>query len=786
MTLTLLLGLSLAPLLPATAPPQKAQPEKTRPGSDGRITFEQAGGKAGAPRLDLSPSLPRWRWAPDGVHLIGGRGEETVWLDPTTGAEVEPKTASAEGAESPGLDELALTIEQAIGDSGVEGYAPKTIAKIAKQLATRAEQKSDDGGARMAYIDEELWFYSEASGARVLERGSNGEIRYDRLSPDGAWLTFVRDNDLNLIDTSNGTQRALTSGGGPDQFNGVLDWVYQEEIYGRGDFLGNFWAPDSKHTAYIALDESPVHEFTVVDHIEEGHFRVKPEVTNYPKVGDPNPIPSVGIAGVADGATAWVDLSAYDGQEILIVRVGWTPDGARCLVHVQDRIQTWADLLSVDPESGAATVLIRETSNAWTERPEAPIWLTDGSFLWHSHRTGTTHLYHYAADGTLIRPVTQGDWNMRRVVHVREEQAEGEAPAGHLWFDATEGGDIDTHLYRVALDGTGFRRLTQHRGTHLVSFNDERTAFIDRWSSLTDPGGVQCCDADGNVLRELGRATVPATETYALGAWELHRVELKDGTVLDAALLKPKDFDPARSYAVWVSTYSGPAAPSVRNRWNSSAYNQFLAQNGILVLQANVRTSTSRGLVHTAALYRRMGLQEVSDMVEVVDWLTANPWADGSRVGITGYSFGGTMTANCLMRTDRFKLGVAGGGVYDWRMYDSIYTERYMRTPVDNLSGFEETSVLAQAKNLREGSFLHMHHGIMDDNVHVQNMFQMAAALMRAGKTNWGMMAYPQTRHGVRDRNMSWHSQCVQWDLICQHLLPGRGASPAGATSGSY
>ncbi|MEM6675010.1 MAG: DPP IV N-terminal domain-containing protein [Planctomycetota bacterium] len=742
--------------------------------TEGALTLAQTNRGSGAARVSLSPELPRWRWAWDGVHLeLPGEKDEKGktgsprWFDARSGdaADFVPKEDGDAEAAAKAVSDLANRI------AGDGERPPKKAKKIAEAILQRPEQTSNDGTARMVYVDEELWVHRDGSDPIVVARGADGEIRYDRLAPDGAVVTFVRENDLYMIDAATGESHAITSNGGPERFNGVLDWVYQEEIYGRGDFLGHFWSPTGRHTAFLSLDESPVHEFTVVDHIEDDHFRVDPEVTNYPKVGDPNPIVSVGIADVRAGKTHWVDLSSYDGQEILVVRVGWTPDGARCLVHVQDRIQTWMDLLAVDPATGVGEVLIRETSDAWTERPEPPLWLADGTFLWQSHRTGTNHLYRYRADGTLVGAVTSGPWNLTSIDHVDEPT---EDALGAVWFQCTEGGDIDTNLYRVALDGSGFTRLTKDRGTHSVSFNGDRSMFIDRFSSLTVPGVVRLCDADGNIVRELARAERPAAD-IALGTWELHRVATRDGVELDAALLKPADFDPARKYAVWVSTYSGPAAPSVRNRWNTNAFFHYLAQNGVLVLQANVRTSTRRGHAATKALYRRVGLQEVDDMVDVVEWLTKNPWADAERVGITGYSFGGTMTANCLCRTDRFALGIAGGGVYDWRMYDTIYTERYMRTPSDNLEGYEATSVLGVAKDLR--GHLHLHHGIMDDNVHVQNMFQMAHALMKAGKTNWSMMAYAQTRHGIRDAQLSWHARQMEWELIREHLLDGAGGS---------
>jgi dipeptidyl-peptidase-4 len=754
-------------LCPAVASSQEAAATGKR-----ALTLEEVAGKPGVDQVRFSANLTPWTWDVWHGNVLSDFSEDGggKLYDPLTGKEVLAKDLGADSQDSKAdaATELALTIEDEIARVGRGVYTPKNIRKIAVELAVKAEQYSDDRKTRMVYVNDELWVRREGHAPLVVAKGAEGEIRYDRLSPNGLWVTYVRDNDLFIANAATGRVRPLTSNGGPDQFNGVLDWVYQEEIYGRGDFQAHFWSPAGTHTAFISLDESAVHEFTVVDHIESDHFRVKAEVTNYPKVGDPNPIPKVGIVHAEQGATAWVDLSRYDGQEILIVRVGWTPDGARCLVHVQDRIQTWADVLSVDPETGKGDILIRETSKTWTERPEDPTWLSDGSFLWQSHRTGTNHIYRYAADGTLMHAVTKGDGNVLAVEHLEEPS---ESSPGHVVFVSTADGDINSNVYRAPLDGSSVTRLTTGDGTHRVFFSEDRSMFIDRYSSLTNPGTLVLCDADGNVLRELSQGTVPAAEKFDLGKWELHRVKTRDGVELDVSILKPADFDPARPYAVSVATYSGPAAPSVRNRWNSSAYYQYLAQQGILTMQANVRTSTLRGQEATSALYRRVGLQEVEDMADMVDWLTAHPWADADRVMISGFSFGGTMTANCLMRTDKFALGFAGGGVYDWRMYDTIYTERYMRTPADNLEGFEETSVLSQAPNLDPDSHLHLFHGVMDDNVHVQNFFHMTRSLMAAGKTNWSMMLYPQTRHGIRSRDMRWHSKETEWSLIQEHLL---------------
>ena len=773
-------ALLLVPLVTAQDAPQDApQDPAPEPSTPKFLTLEQASGRAKAP--SFAARAESISWAPDGIHVQIGGGKEVRWLDPETLQEV-PAPAQPEGAEGepPTAEDTGRArrprpgapASPPLSDADRERVAKALQAlegvdeKLAEKLARRRGRTSADGAVRLIDGDAGLYFHGvdDQDDERVgIVPAEEGPFRLLDLTADGSVAGWVAHHDLHLVSTVTGDLIEVTDDGSDEFFNGELDWVYQEEVYGRGNFKSFWFSPAGGHVAFLTLDESPVHEFTVVDHVQDDTFRVKPETVNWPKAGDPNPTVALGIARTSDGQVTRVDLGAYEGIEFLIVRVGWTPAG-RCLFMVQDRIQTWCDVSVADPDTGAVETLFRENSETWVDRPSEPRWLADGTFLWESARTGYDHLYHYRADGTLIRPVTAGDWALTGVTAVDEE-------AGTVTFRATEGGAVNVNHYRVNLDGSGFQRLTRGPGSHSITFRADGRFLLDRVSSLAHPEEVRLCDATGDLLKVIDRGEIPAqAEGYPVARWELFEVPARDGQLLDVSVLKPVPFDPQQRYPVWVSTYSGPNAPSVRNRWNSNARYQFLAQNGVIVLQANVRSASGKGHWSTGTAYKQMGVVELRDLEDAVDWLTANPWADGSRVGITGYSYGGFMTAYAMLASDRFALGIAGGGVYDWGMYDTIYTERYMSTPQLNPEGYAVTSCLKRAGDLK--GYLHMHHGVMDDNVHFQNMMQLALALQKAGKTSWSVMPYPQNRHGISNRDQRWHSRLVEWELIQEHLRP--------------
>jgi dipeptidyl-peptidase-4 len=313
--------------------------------------------------------------------------------------------------------------------------------------------------------------------------------------------------------------------------------------------------------------------------------------------------------------------------------------------------------------------------------------------------------------------------------------------------------------------------LTQGAGSHDVAFNADRSLFLDTTSSLASPPAIRLCNAEGEVLETLARSDIPDLERFGFRHPELVQIPARDGFLMDATILWPPDFDSARAHPVWLATYSGPNAPSVRDRWNADAWFQFLAQQGIVVFQVNNRSSSGRGRVTTESCYENLGVGELADLEDAVEWLCRKPGVDPARVGITGWSYGGFMTAFALTHSDRFCLGIAGAGVYDWRDYDTIYTERFMRMPQNNVAGYERTSCVESAAGLT--GHLLLVHGTMDDNVHLQNTIQFVYALQKADKS-FELMLYPRSRHRIAPE-LRWHQRQLEWRTIEEHLLGRAG-----------
>ena len=609
--------------------------------------------------------------------------------------------------------------------------------------------------AALVTIADDLYVYDIAAGRISRLTNTSGVEDEPTFSPDGRRVAFVRSNNLHVVDVTTQQEQALTSDGGPQLLNGRLDWLYQEEIYGRGRWRAYWWSPDSSQVAFLQLDERPVPEYTVVDHIP---YRQGLEVTDYPKAGDPNPLVKLGIARLDGRPLLWASLEAYAGSEILIVNVDWTPD-SRSLVHqVQDREQTWLDLNLADAATGQPRRLLRETTKAWVSENGNPLWLADGSFLWFSERSGFKHLYHVGADGRLGRQVTNGRWDVRALYGVDQR-------AGAIYFGSGARDHLDTDVFRIGLNGDGMTRVSRTPGTHRASFNPSFSHYVDAWSTATVPPQVRLHRADGAEVRVIEANDVASLREHRLATPEFVQIKARDGFVMDAMLIKPPDFVSSRRYPVYQFTYAGPGTAQVRNQWGGSQYmfHQMLAQHGVIVWILDNRSAGGRGVEAQWPVYGRLGELELLDLEDGVAWLKQQPYVDGSRMLLSGWSFGGFMTAYALTHSASWAAGIVGAPVTDWRDYDTIYTERYMKLPANNADGYRRTAPRFSADRL-QGRLLLL-HGTMDDNVHVQNSVQFAYELQRAGKP-FEMMLYPRSRHGISDPRLNLHLRRLMFDFV--------------------
>lgn len=641
--------------------------------------------------------------------------------------------------------------------SQTEGFGMDTASQIAQ---SPFQQFNAAETAILISNAKDLWLYDiSGANARRLTNSPNAEELEADFSPDGKSVSFVRGNNLYVINASDGKETQLTKDGAEKIFNGSLVWVYEEELYGRGNKRGYWWSPDSSAIAFLRTDESPVQNFTVVNH--QGLYQ-EIENTPYPKAGAPNPIVRLGIAEIKGGEPRFVDTAKYTPEDFLIVRVAWSPDNRAVIYQAQNREQTFLDLNAAERNSGKTAALFTEKSPAWVEVIDNPIFLKDGTMIWNSARTGYKHLYLYDSSGKQIRQITSGDWEVRDYFGADEKN-------GFVYFSGTKDGYLAAQIYRVRLDGTGLQRISTGDGTHSVSFNPTFTHFIDTYSEATMPPQTRLHRADGKLERVLNENKVEVLAQYKLSKPEFMKVKAADGFEMEAMMLKPTNFDRTKKYPVMTFVYSGPQAPTVRNGWGGATamWYQMLAQNGYIIWAIDNRTASGKGVKSTYGLYKNFGETELKDLEDGVSYLKSLPYVDGSRIGISGWSFGGYMTSYALTHSKNFKIGIAGGTVSDWALYDSIYTERYMGTPQTNPEGYKKSSVLAAAKDL-SGKLL-LVHGVIDDNVHLQNTMQLVFELQKAGK-QFDLMLYPTARHGVTNPVQVKHMRQMMTDFILKNL----------------
>lgn len=728
--------LSNMPLLTAAARPLAEERTLNQP-----VTFESlraSRGRGGF--LGLSSPPPIWL-------------DATSWLQVKNGklCKVDARTGRA-----------TLFIE-----ASKMAEALKSIPGLKEEVARRWSEHSSftmNPTHQAALLEHEGDLYiARFDGALAFRlTQSGGEKQVTTFSPDGKFVAFVRDQDLYVVDLATRTERRLTLGGGNRLRRGLADWVYGEEIFNRND-RAYWWSPDSAWIAFLEFDDRPVPAHTVVNDAQ-GERRVEP--TPYPRSGEPNPHVRLGLVPVTGGDVKWTDLSNYDRDKMLISNVSWRPDSRAAIAYVQDRAQTWLDVVSVPVDGGTPRKLFRETTRAWVESTGAPRFLDDGSFLFLSERDGWKHLYHYASDGTLKRRITEGPWEVREILHVDPKQMT-------VLVTTTRDQPMSVNIDRVTLASGSIEALTQGRGSHRAVVNPDGELFFEAASERTRPSRATLRNAKGEPLRTVDSNPVYRLEELRLAPRERLTIPARDGFPLEVEVITPVDLDPSKRYPVWILTYAGPHMPMLEDRWMGGDLDgQALASEGIVVVHADPRSASGKGAVSAWSAYKQLGVQELKDLEDVANSIIkSRKYVDPNRIGIEGHSYGGYMTSYALTHSDRFAAGIAGAPVTDWHDYDSIYTERYMGLPAENAEGYERSSVVKAAKNLR-GRLL-LVHGAIDDNVSVRNTMRLVQALQAAEK-EFELMVYPGSRHG----GFGAHFNKLRVDFIRRALGGPRGPTP--------
>lgn len=655
-----------------------------------------------------------------------GSGETIVselWVEET-----------ATGRRKAIVSSSALTLPE---DPETAKAEPPGEKKEARRASLEGYAWSPDGRRVLATGGDDLWLYDTVAARLERLTRAAGREELPSFSPDGNRVAFVRGNDLYAIELDGRRETRLTRDGGELVFNGKLDWVYEEELADRVA-RGYEWSPDGRSIAYVRLDDASIAPSPIVDFLA---VPARTDWQRYPKAGSPNPIASFHVVGV-DGAER-AAVTAENGSYV-VPEFSWTPDSTAVCYRILNRAQNRQEvrLLPIAPAGAPSRTLFVEEDRYWLNVVDPPRFLRDGRYLWKSERTGFSHLYVGRVSGGEPQPITHGDWIVDKVAGVDESR-------GVVYFTATEENVRRRPIYRVGLDGRGFAKVTATpRGQHSAELSPDGKFLLDTWSSVGDPPVLSLLDPAGRTLRVVDRPAGRLAE-FELGTSEEAHATADDGARLEAHLLKPADFDPAKKYPVIVYVYGGPHSQVVRDAWGATTLlDHLLASRGFLVWSLDNRGSFGRGHAWETALFHDMGRQELADQLAGVRYLKSLPFVDASRIGIWGWSYGGYMTLFSMTRAPGvWRCGIAGAPVAHWKFYDTIYTERYMGTPQENPAGYESSAPLSKAGDL--AAPLLLIHGGSDDNVHFQNTVAFIDALVRAGKP-YELQVQPRQKHGFR------------------------------------
>jgi dipeptidyl-peptidase 4 len=598
---------------------------------------------------------------------------------------------------------------------------------------------SPDSKSIVIVKDNDLYLFTSAD--KVIKRLTNDKAPEvnTRFSTDGKKIAYTKNKDLYVYDLSEEKETRLTFDASDKIYNGYASWVYFEEILGRPSRYAAFWwSPDGSKIAYLRTDESEVPVFTLnrLDEADGLHGHI--EAVPYPLPGDPNPKVKMGVADIVTGKTTWIKTDYSTDQ--YIAWPFWTPDSRKLAVQVVNRDQNELNIILADPATGDFTSIYTESRKTWVEFFEDVCVLKNGSgFILRSSRSDWSNLYFCAWDGKKLQQLTDFSFMVTSVERVDDA-------AGLIYFYATGEESTGHHLFRIGIDGKNLIQMTKGEGTHTVNISPKGNYLVDTWNSISDPGGIILMDKKAMIIREIYNFNKEQPDQGKGAVSEMIKILTSDGLFnMPAVITYPLKFDPARRYPVVFTIYGGPGSKNVSNSWQGNTPSWY-SENDIITFTVDHRGSGQFGMQGMDYLYRCLGKWEILDYEDAVKWLRTKPFVDSTKIGITGTSYGGYMSCLAITKgAGYWTHAVAGMPVTDYRLYDNIYTERYMDTPKDNPEGYRVGSALNYVKNFKGKLFLY--HADMDDNVHMQNSIYLISKLQDEGKS-FEFMLYPDGRHG--------------------------------------
>ncbi|MGC1548345.1 MAG: S9 family peptidase [Rhodanobacter sp.] len=632
-------------------------------------------------------------------------------------------------------------------------------------------QWSPDGKQLLLPIGGKLYVYDLASGkSRQLD---TGDAAIDpKISPKGQYVSYVSGQNLWVIDLASGVAKQLTHDGGDTVHNGEAEFVAQEEM---DRSTGYWWAPDDSAIAFERYDEAHV---PVTRRFEIYADRTDVVKQRYPFAGDPNVQVKLGLIAPTGGEARWIDLESNHAavdQDIYLTRVQWLPDGKQLSYQRMPRNQQQLDLQLVDATTLAQRTLLTETSNTWINLNDDLTFLdNDKGFIWGSERTGFHHLYLYGLDGKLKHAIDQGDWPIDGLLAVDETH-------GRVYVSSNRDFVPDRQIYALKLDGsdaTTPKRISQGAGSHVAVFAKDASFYVDTFSNAETPPQVSVHQPDGRFIAWIEQNKLDEQHPFwpyrdSLIKPEFGTLKASDGQILYYRVYKPLNFDPTKKYPVFDTYYGGPDVQLVADGWGDY-FNQYMAQQGFVVFSLDNRGMARRGHAFEAPIYQQFGAAEVDDQLVGIQWLKTQPWVDGKRIGVFGWSFGGYLTTMLLAKaSDELVGGVAVAPVTNWKLYDTFYTERYLGRPQDNEAGYTRSAPLAWLDGLT--AKLYLVHGMADDNVLFLNSTELMAALQQRGK-QFQLMTYPGGKHGLNLPGQRSHVYHLIDDFFEQQV---KGAAPA-------